>query len=281
VSGSNGNGHLYVPQLAAIVKITDETYDTKTFTLRFVDDDYRKNFTFKSGQFVELSVFGAGEAPFGFASSPNRREDFDVTIRAVGRVTNALHAKREGDLVGVRGPLGNHFPFEEVMGYDILFVGGGIGLPPLRSLIEPMLEAREKFGRIIILYGARTPADRVYKSWLVELEKRDDIEFMQTVDVGDDSWTGNVGVVTTLFKKISVDPSKTVAFTCGPPIMIKFVIQDLLQMGFDGDHIISTLERYMKCGVGKCGHCAIGHKYVCTDGPVFSFTQMRALREQW
>ncbi|HFE51816.1 MAG TPA: oxidoreductase [Bacteroidetes bacterium] len=196
-------------------------------------------------------------------------------------MTNALHAKKEGDLVGVRGPLGNHFPFEEVMGYDILFVGGGIGLPPLRSLIEPMLEAREKFGRIIILYGARTPADRVYKSWLTELEKRDDIEFMQTVDVGDETWTGNVGVVTTLFKKITVEPSKTVAFTCGPPIMIKFVIQDLLQMGFDGDHIISTLERYMKCGVGKCGHCAIGHKYVCTDGPVFSFTQMRALREQW
>ncbi len=279
MSGTSGNSHLYVPQLATITKIVDETYDTKTFTLRFVDDDYRRQFSFRSGQFVEVSVFGAGEAPFGFASNPNRKEDFDITVRAVGKVTNALHEKKEGDIVGVRGPLGNHFPFEEVFGYDILFVAGGIGLPPLRSLIEPMLDARDKFGRLIILYGARTPADRVYKRLLDEWEKREDVEFMQTVDVGDETWTGHVGVVTTLFDKITVDPDKTVAFTCGPPIMIKFVIQDLLGMGFDPDHIISTLERYMKCGVGKCGHCAINHKYVCTDGPVFSFKQMRAFTE--
>lgn len=279
MSGNNGKGHLYVPQLAVITRVRDETYDTKTFTLKLVDEDARRDFSFRSGQFVEVSVFGAGEAPFGFASNPNRREDFDITVRAVGRVTRALHEKKEGDIIGVRGPLGNHFPFEEVFGYDILFVGGGIGLPPLRSLIEPMLDARDKFGRIIILYGARTPADRVYKDRLAEWEKREDIEFLQTVDVGDETWTGHVGVVTTLFDKITVDPAKTVAFTCGPPIMIKFVIQDLLGMGFDPDHIITTLERYMKCGVGKCGHCAINHKYVCTDGPVFSFKQMRAFTE--
>ncbi|MDZ7373424.1 MAG: FAD/NAD(P)-binding protein [candidate division KSB1 bacterium] len=279
MSKDRGNGHLYMPRLARVIRIADETYDTKTFTLRFVDEESQQQFSFRSGQFVEVSVFGAGEAPFGLASNPNRKEDFDITVRAVGRVTRALHERKVGDVIGVRGPLGNYFPFEEVFGYDILIVGGGIGLPPLRSLIEPMLDARDKFGRIIILYGARTPQDRVYKHLLSEWEKRTDIEFLQTVDVGDSTWTGHVGVVTTLFDKITVDPARTVAFTCGPPIMIKFVIQDLLAMGFDPDHIISTLERYMKCGVGKCGHCAINHKYVCTDGPVFSFRQMQAFRE--
>ena len=273
--------NLYLPQLAVIDKIVDETYDTKTFTLHFADKAYNDAFTFKSGQFLEVSVFGVGEAPIGFASNPFRKGSFDITVRAAGSVTNALHQKKVGDVIGLRGPLGNHFPFEEVKGLSVLFVGGGIGLPPLKSLIDPMLDHRRDFNRFLILYGARTPADRVYRPLLEEWQKRDDVEFLQTVDVGDNGWTGNVGVVTTLFEKIKVDVAETVAFTCGPPIMIKFVMQDLLAMDFPGDRIISTLERYMKCGVGKCGHCAINHKYVCTDGPVFSYKEMMALREQW
>jgi len=272
--------NLYLPHLATIQNIVDETKDTRTFTLQFEDKQLRESFSFRPGQFVEVSVFGVGEVPIGLASNPNQKGKFDITVRAVGSVTSALHQKKVGDTLGIRGPLGNGFPFDEVKGMDILFVGGGIGLPPLRSLIEPMLDARQEFGRILILYGARTPGDRIYKSLLAEWAKREDVEFLETVDEGDEEWTGRVGVVTTLFKEIEVDPQKTVAFTCGPPIMIKFVIQDLLTMGFAEDRIISTLERYMKCGVGKCGHCAIGHKYVCVDGPVFSYKEIKLFPER-
>jgi sulfhydrogenase subunit gamma (sulfur reductase) len=185
----------------------------------------------------------------------------------------------KGNYLGIRAPLGNSFPLQEVKGFDILFIAGGIGLPPLKSLIEPMLDVREEFGNFTILYGARTPADRVYKPLLSKWAERKDMTFLQTVDTPSEDWTGSVGVVTTLFEQVRIDPAKTVAFTCGPPVMIRFVIQDLLAMGFPDDHIISTLERYMKCGIGKCGHCAIGHKYVCVDGPVFSWRQIKKLPE--
>jgi len=271
--------NLYIPQLAVIDKIVDETYDTKTFTLHFMDEKYNRKFSYKSGQFVEASVFGVGEAPFGFCSNPLRKGNFEITVRATGLVTNAMHKMMVGDLVGIRGPLGNSFPFEEVTGRDILIIAGGIGLPPLKSLIEPILDHRKDFGEFTILYGARTPDDQVYKAILKEWDKRDDIKLLETVDEAKDGWDGHVGVVTTLFSQIKLNVKNTVAFTCGPPIMIRFVIQDLLDMGFADDHIISTLERYMKCGVGKCGHCAIGHKYICVDGPVFSYKQMKMLPE--
>jgi len=278
--GSLDMENLYIPQLVVIDKIVEETHDTRTFTVHFVDSKFNKSFSFNPGQFVELSVFGVGEAPFGFASNPNRKGDFDVTVRATGSVTNAMFEAKVGDTFGVRGPLGNTFPYEEVMGNDIIIIAGGIGLPPLMTLIEPIFDKREKFDKFIILYGARTPGDRVYKDTLAKWEASDDVILHQTVDVADDEWDGNVGVVTTLFDKIKVNPKKTFAFTCGPPIMIRFVIQDLLSMGFADDHIISTLERYMKCGVGKCGHCAIGHKYICVDGPVFSWKQIKSLPER-
>lgn len=271
---------LYTPQLAEIMLIETETFDTKTFTLKFVDERYNKQFSYKPGQFVEASVFGVGEAPFGFCSNPNRKGSFDITVRATGAVTNAMHQLRVGDYLGIRAPLGNSFPFEETKNYDILFIGGGIGLPPLKSLIDPMLDERKSFGKFTILYGARTPEDRVYKSILRDWENRGDIELLQTVDSATNGWDKNIGVVTTLFEKISVNPQTTIAFTCGPPIMIRFVIQELLMMGFPDDHIISTLERYMKCGVGKCGHCAIGSKYICVDGPVFSYRQIKSLPEK-
>lgn len=271
--------NIYVPQPAVIDKIVDETYDTKTFTLHFRDKKFNDAFNFKSGQFVEVSILGKGEAPIGFASSPFRKKNFDITVRRVGAVTNALHEIKPKDVIGIRGPLGNSFPFHEVENYDLLFIAGGIGLPPLKSLIDPVLEHRKKFGQVTILYGARTPEDRVYKSTLVEWSKRDDLNLLQTVDRATNGWSANVGVVTTLFPKIKVDVEKTIAFTCGPPIMIRFVILDLLALGLPDERIISTLERYMKCGIGKCGHCAIGHKYVCVDGPVFSYKQIKNLPE--
>jgi NAD(P)H-flavin reductase len=272
--------NLYIPQLAVIDKIVDDTYDTKTFTMHYVDEKYNKEFSFKPGQFAEVSVFGVGEAPFGYSSNPNRKDSFDITVRAVGTVTDAMHEAKVGDMFGVRGPLGNCFPYEEIMGNDVLIIAGGIGLPPLRTLIEPIFDKRDKFGDFTILYGARTPKDRVYKDALDEWNAREDVTLLQSVDEADEDWKDNVGVVTTLFEKIKVKPESTFAFTCGPPIMIKFVIQDLLGMGFADDHIISTLERYMKCGVGKCGHCAIGHKYLCVDGPVFSWKQIKTLPEK-
>jgi len=272
--------NIYLPNFARIKDIRIETYDTKTFEVEFINPEVKANFRFKPGQFLEVSVPGVGEAPFGLASNPNRPESFCFTVRAVGSVTNALHKLKVGDTIGVRGPFGNGFPFEEIKGKNVLFVGGGIGLPPLRSLIEPMLDNRSAFGDFQILYGARTPADLVYKDRLKEWEKMSEIRFMMTVDVGDAGWTGNVGVVTTLFPKANIIVENTVSFVCGPPIMIRFVILELLSLGFAPENIISTLERYMKCGVGKCGHCAIGHKYICFDGPVFSYKEMMKLPEK-
>lgn len=272
--------NIYLPQITEILDIRQETPDVKTFNLRFKNKAYHESFAFKPGQFVEASVFGVGEAPFGFASSPFKKDFFEITLRAMGTVTNAMHKLKKGDEIGIRAPLGNNFPFEESKGMNVLFIGGGIGLPPLRSLINAILDNREDFEKITILYGARTPSDRVYKNELTMWSKRDDIEFYETVDVADETWTGNVGVVTTLFSKIKVDLATTVAFTCGPPIMIKFVIQDLLRLGFAPERIVSTLERNMKCGVGKCGHCCIGHKYVCVDGPVFNYKQIEELAEK-
>ena len=272
--------NIYLPNLARIKNIQSETYDTRSFELEFVDAQMKKSFQFRPGQFIEVSVLGIGEAPFGLASNPNHPETFRITVRAVGSVTQALHQLKVGDLVGVRGPFGNGFPFDEVKGKNILFVGGGIGLPPLCSLIEPMLDSRKEFGDVQILYGARSPADMVYQDCLVEWGKMKEIRFMMTVDVGDSKWIGNVGVVTTLFPKANIIKENTVAFVCGPPIMIRFVILELLSLGFAPENIVSTLERYMKCGVGKCGHCAIGHKYVCLDGPVFSYKEMMRLPEK-
>jgi NAD(P)H-flavin reductase len=270
---------VFVPEIARLVDAWDETPDTKTFTLRFRDSKNGRDFDFLPGQFLELSVFGYGEAPFCIASSPTRPEALQTTVRRTGKLTDQLHKLGKGDEVGIRGPFGNGFDLEGALGKDLLFVAGGIGLPPLRSLIWNVLDERSRFGRVTILYGARTPTDLVYKQELKEWEKRSDVEFHVTVDVAQPGWTGNVGVVPILFKKIAFHPESTLAYVCGPPIMIRIVIQDLLGFGFRQEAIISTLERMMQCGIGKCNHCAIGHRYVCRDGPVFNYGQIRELVE--
>jgi NAD(P)H-flavin reductase len=271
--------NLYLPDLAEIVAIRSETADTKTFALRFCDPRRWEAFDYRPGQFVEVSVFGVGEAPFCLASPRDGAESFDITVRNTGAVTRALHRLDGGEQLGVRGPLGNGFPLDQVKGRDILFVGGGIGLPPLRPLIWTMLAHRDQFGSITVLYGARTPADLVYKDELETWRARPDMEFMVTVDARDEDWKGNVGVVGTLFPKVSIQPSNTVAFVCGPPIMIRFVVKDLLDLGLAEDSIITTLERHMRCGVGKCNHCLVGDKYVCIDGPVFTYRQMKTMMD--
>jgi NAD(P)H-flavin reductase len=271
--------NLFLPRLARIALVRDETPDTKTFGLRFRDPADQRDFRFLPGQFLELSVFGFGEAPFCFASSPTRPELVEVTVRRTGQLTDALHTLGPGDEVGLRGPCGNGFDLPSAQGKDLLFIGGGIGLPPLRGLIWNVLDERERFGRVTIMYGAKTPTDLVYKDELREWAARGDVELLVTVDRSDNGWAGNVGMVPTLFDKAALSPKTTLSYVCGPPVMIKFVVQDLLMRGFADDAIISTLERMMQCGVGKCNHCAIGHRYVCRDGPVFTFRQIKELVE--
>lgn len=270
---------LLIPTIATILEQRDETPDTRTYRLRLRDPEEAEHFDFKPGQFLELSVFGAGEAPFCFASSPTRRDGIEVTIRRCGRVTDALGALRPGDEVGLRGPCGNGFDVAGAEGHDLLFIAGGIGLPPLRGLIWNVLDRRDSFGRVTILYGARTPSDLVYKPELEEWAARDDVELRVTVDRAEPGWSGNVGMVPTLFDQVELRPQSSLAYVCGPPIMINFVVQDLLNRGFSDDRVISTLERMMQCGVGKCNHCCVGSKYLCRDGPVFNFREIRELWE--
>jgi sulfhydrogenase subunit gamma (sulfur reductase) len=267
---------LFFPRLAVIDDVRDETPDTKTYRLRYREGG---GLDFRPGQFLELSVFGFGEAPFCLASSPTRRDAVETTVRRVGSLTNALHGLGPGDEVGLRGPFGNGFDVAAAEGKDLLFVGGGIGLPPLRGLIWNVLDERERFRRVTILYGARTPDDLVYKDELRLWAERGDVELRVTVDKASTGWDGHVGVVPTLFERVALRPASTVAYVCGPPVMIRFVVQDLLMRGFAEDAIVSTLERMMQCGVGKCNHCAIGHRTVCRDGPVFTYRQMRELVE--
>jgi len=270
---------LFLPRVARIAGVRNETPDTKTFGLRFRDPGDRQGFAFLPGQFLELSVFGYGEAPFCFASSPTRMDTLEVTVRRTGQLTDALHGLGPGDEVGLRGPCGNGFDLAGARGKDLLFIAGGIGLPPLRGLIWNVLDERERFGRVTILYGAKTPADLVYKDELKAWGDREDVELLVTVDRAAEGWSGNVGMVPTLFDKADLRPARSLAYVCGPPVMISFVVQDLLMRGFGEDAIISTLERMMQCGVGKCNHCAIGHRYVCRDGPVFSYRQIKELVE--
>jgi sulfhydrogenase subunit gamma (sulfur reductase) len=269
---------IYWPDLTTIERVEEETPDTRTYFLSAKGIPWRESY--RPGQFVELSVFGVGEAPFCLAQSPTRSGHIEVTVRRTGSVTNGLHAYRPGDVVGLRGPFGNCFPLERAKGKDLMFVGGGIGLPPLRSLINYVLDHRQDYGTVRVFYGARTPADRVYKGELGAWSKSDRLTLVETVDQADETWTGHVGVVTKLLRGMTVDSSSTMAFTCGPPVMLKFVVAELLALKLAERDIVTTLERYMKCGVGKCGHCCIGHHYVCTDGPVYNFEQIRYLPER-
>jgi NAD(P)H-flavin reductase len=197
----------------------------------------------------------------------------------VGDLTNALHKLEPGDVIGVRGPFGNGFPIGRMRGKDILFAAGGLGLAPLRSLINQVLDERGTFGRVIILYGTRNPNEILFENELGEWAERDDVEFYMTVDRADGDWTGNVGVITTLFPRVTINPRNTVATTCGPPIMYRFVLMELLGKGIPETQIYLSLERRMKCGVGKCGHCQINDLYCCKDGPVFTYSQIKGLEE--
>jgi NAD(P)H-flavin reductase len=273
--------NVYLPKIALLDRVVEEIADVKTFYWHFEDPAEQAAFRkFLPGQFAQVSVFGAGEFPASLPPSPTE-EDLFFTVRRVGSVTAALHQLRPGARFGVRGPYGNGFPMNQYYGRNLLFVAGGIGLIPLRSCLNYALDNRHRYGTIQLFYGARGLKDLMYLGALREWEMSRGFECYLTVDRADDQWTGHVGVVGSLFRKpgVAVPVENTTAFVCGPPIMFRFVIRDLKEMGFEDCNIMSTLERYMKCGVGKCGHCCIGLAYVCADGPVFTYEQIKRLGE--
>ena len=267
----------YLPELGTVIKIIDETPNIKSFQVVLNDLEKMKSFSFEPGQVGQLSLFGAGESTFVINSPPTRMEYLQFSVMKAGEVSSALHDLAEGDQVGVRAPLGNWFPYEQMKGKKILFIGGGIGLAPLRTLILFMLDNRTDYGDITIIYGARTPNDLCYKDELKEWEARTDVNMIMTVDNEFPGWDKRVGLVPNVLKEIAPSPENTVAITCGPPIMIKFTLQALSELKFNDEQIITTLEKRMKCGIGICGRCNIGSMYVCKDGPVFSLTQLKEL----
>lgn len=268
----------YVPKLATIVKKVPMTAKETLFEIK-LDDGTDLNH--KPGQFVEVSVFGVGEAPISISSSPTKKGTFELCVRKVGSVTTRLHALNVGDKVGIRGPFGKGFDAEQLKGKDLLFIAGGLGIAPLRSLFNYVLDNRKDYGRIILLYGCKEPKEMLFGNELMALAKRNDVEFKPTVDwcPENELWEGNIGVITTLIPKVNFDPETTYAIVCGPPIMYKFVIADLKSRKMPDDHIILSLERRMKCGVGKCGHCQINQIYVCKDGPVFNYSKIKGVPE--
>jgi NAD(P)H-flavin reductase len=268
-----------VPEVAVITEIKKEIEDTSTFYLDFVNPEVGQKFKIKSGQFIMCTIFGSGEFAVSLPPSPEN-DRFHISVRNAGKGTGALHKLAVGDKVGIRGPFGNGFPFEEIKGKNVIYVAGGIGLIPLRSSIVHVLQHRNEFGRIILLYGSRSPKDLMYQYNIEEWQKIDGFETFITIDNPAPGWNGEVGFVNTLIEKAKVPVENTVAFVCGPPIMFNSVIKDLVGRGMREENIISTLERHMKCGIGKCQHCAIGRTLVCTDGPVYTYKQIKTLGEQ-
>jgi NAD(P)H-flavin reductase len=262
------------PYWAEITDIVHEAPGVSTYWLQFLDPGLREGFHFKAGQFNMVSVPGLGEVAISISSDMEESHRFGHTIRTVGNVTSAISRSNVGDVLGIRGPFGSWWTLDECIGRDIVIAAGGIGLPPIRPVLYYILHHRRDFGKVIVLYGARTPNDlqftSEYKTW-----QEAQIELQVTVDRGDDAWQGRVGVVPILFYNTRIDPHNTVILTCGPEIMIRFVIFEALARRVPPERILVSLERNMKCGLGSCGHCQLGPYFICKDGPVFSFDKLQ------
>lgn len=268
-----------VPGIAVIDEVRDEIEDVRTFYFSFEDPAIGRSFRVKSGQFIMCTVFGAGEFAVSLPFSPEGDRPH-ISVRRVGQVTRALHELKAGDKIGVRGPFGNGFPFEAIKGKNLVYVAGGIGLIPLRSSIVHVLRHRQDFGRIILIYGSKSSRELMYKDMIEKWKATEGFETYFTIDRPEPGWTGPVGFVHTLVGPAKVPVENTAAFVCGPPLMFNSVIKELLKAGIKDEAILSTLERHMKCGIGKCQHCAIGRTLVCTDGPVYTYKQIKTLGEQ-
>ncbi len=273
----------YRPILTTIENVTveNDAKDLKTFRLAFCNDEDADGFQYQCGQFAELTVFGVGECPIGIASSPMDVGILEFTVKRYpdGLVTNALHNCRVGDRIGVRGPLGNSFPIERMEGSNVVVIGGGFALTTLRSTVRYMLheDNRAKFENIIVVYGARSPGELLYKEELKGWEARDDIEACITVDKGDEDWQGREGFVPAVLEEVAPSAENAIALVCGPPVMLKYTLPVLSKLGFSPGEIVTSLEMRMKCGIGLCGRCNIGSKYVCRDSPVFTYEELMAL----
>ncbi|MBN1896253.1 MAG: FAD/NAD(P)-binding protein [Candidatus Aenigmarchaeota archaeon] len=270
--------HTYKPVPAEVVRIIDEAPGIKTFRLRFERPGDRKRFDFLPGQFGLFSLMGIGEATFSMCSSP-REEEIEISVRNVGNTTDAMFTMKKGDLIGVRGPYGKGFPLDVVKGKDVVIVAGGIGFPPLVSVLEYLLFRRKDYGKIWVIYGVKTVDDIVYRYKGPRWRKHKDVTITTTVEKKCREWNGCTGMVTDHIRKLKINPANTAGFSCGPPVMLKFVSEEFQKLGIEPENIHLSLERMMQCGIGKCGHCNIGDKYVCRDGPVFSLAELRRMQE--
>lgn len=275
----------YHPSLMRIVGFADETPDVRTLRLEFVEADAARAFSgWRPGQFGQFTVFGEGESVFALANAPWRPHGgeeapvIECTFRTIGKVTTALRAKSPGQTIGFRGPYGNHFPLNKWGGKDLVFIGGGIGMAALRSAILAVLE-RTEFGEVLILNGARTVADMVYKEEMPDWQRVDGVEVVRTVDPGgeDEGWDGEVGLLPKVFERLELDPENRVVIACGPPVMLHFLFLSLEKGGYQPDQVVTTLENKMKCGVGLCGRCYVGPFSVCRDGPVVTWAELSEL----
>jgi len=270
----------FVPYLATLKSVVELTPDIKLLKVELLDPGVRAGFDYKPGQFALLSAFGQGEAPFGIVSLPQHRDGLEFAVRRIGTVTAAIHELEPGDILGVRGPFGNHFPLEDYVGKNIVIIGGGIGMAPLRPVINQILEHRNDYGKLLIINGARTPQDLVFAPEFQAWMEAPRTKLELTVDRGDEQWRGRVALVPNVVKEVAPSPDNAIAITCGPPIMIRYTLAVLKELGFRDSQIITTLEAKMKCGLGKCARCNVGDKYICQDGPVFTFEQISQFLEQ-
>lgn len=262
---------------AEIVNVAEETANIKTFTLK-----PKTEIAFRAGQFMDITIPGVGEAPFTPSSNHSVKDKLDFTIMSAGRVTKMLHQMKRGEIVGVRGPYGTAYPLDRFRSREVFILGGGVGLAPLRALLYALFNDVNDYKKIMVKYGARTPKDIVYKSEIDSWrEKAPHVDVEISVDVGDNAWKGNVGIVTTILKDLKIDTAKAVAIVCGPPIMMKFGTFKLLDLGFVDSNVYLSMEKNMSCGIGKCGHCRIGPYYACKDGPVFTYDKIKDLPNIW
>ncbi|MBN1827800.1 MAG: FAD/NAD(P)-binding protein [Deltaproteobacteria bacterium] len=272
--------NIYQLRPVSIVRSLPQIKEHRLFQLKLEDGGTWDAFGHQPGQFVEVSIFGVGEAPISISSPPTRSEHLELCVRRAGSVTNALFDLEKGAAIHIRGPYGRGFPLDVLRGKKLLLVAGGLGLAPLRSLLLYVLDRRSEFDEIILMYGTNNPENVLFKYELLSFYDRDDIRYLYSVDRDEEGiWKQYVGVVTGLFDRTALSPQETYAVLCGPPIMYRFVLERLLKLGFPKEHIYMSLERMMKCGVGKCGHCAIGDKYCCTDGPVFPYREIELIKE--
>lgn len=270
-----------MPYMATIKSVTDLTPDVKLFNTELDDPVAQNDFNYQPGQFAFLSAYGIGEAPFCLTSAGHRKAGIEFAIRAVGTVTDALHELEEGAKVGIRGPFGNSFPMDDYKGKNIIIIGGGIGMAPLHPVINTIIDNRGDYGDLLIVNGARSPQDLVFKDEFDLWAKTAKTKVELTVDRGDDDWKGRTALIPDVVVDLNPPSENAIAILCGPPIMIHFTLIKLKELGFGNDQIVTTLEGKMKCGLGKCGRCNVGDKYICVDGPVFTFEQISQFIEQF